>query len=61
MPEGVTVPKTNIAINGRTLKQPVLERSKVIREILDTLQQYITQEMPRQGLDTQKRPVKIMP
>lgn len=30
----------------------------MVREILDTLLQYITQELPRQGPDTQKRPVK---
>lgn len=38
----------------------MLERSTspVVREILDTLLQYITQELPFRGPDTQKRPVK---
>ncbi|XP_026787452.3 inactive ADP-ribosyltransferase arh2 isoform X2 [Pangasianodon hypophthalmus] len=59
-PQGVIAPEINIAVNGRTLKQLVLERSTspVIRDILDTLLQYITQELPRQCPCTQKRSVK---
>lgn len=51
---------TNTTGDVRTLKRLVLDRSldPVLREVLDTLLHYVTQELPNRGLQSQERTVR---